>query len=762
MKLSLPFFKKKKKTQYFLALLLRDAKSGAVIFEEIDGAIRPVGKNEEYFKTDIEDAPIEELLEVLDKTISKAEEALPPNVETQKTVFGVKQDWVEESKIKKDYLVKLKKISDEFGLIPIGFLVIQEAIVHLIQKEEGAPVSAILVENDNKNLTVSLIRAGRIAETRFTQIEESAAKSVDKLLHHFDYEVLPSRIIILDDKESEELAQEFITHSWSKNLSFLHVPQISVLTKGFDARSVLFGAAQQMGFDVLGNTEGKIKNEEKKTKNEKAEEVKTTEKTEEELENKEETKEEGKISFNDFGFVEGEDIAKVEEKEQEEEKLESYKTEETEEKPQNSENAIAIQIKNENTNLVNTKSSKNYMKTFSKISQKMISIIPKSVVKLKINGGKLVFISPLIILVLIGIFLLYIFNLKATIVVNVKPKPIEHNQDITFLIDKPSDFSKNIVQGKTITVTEDGELSAKSTGTKEIGDKAKGSVTIYARFTEDKTFPKGTAITSSNNLDFILDSSVTIASSSADASSPAVTAKVSVTAKDIGKEFNLPSGTKFTFESFSSTTIVAKNDSAFSGGSKKEITVVSKNDIQKLDQDLPKKLEEKSRNDLNKKLTPDMLLLPGILSSDFIKKNYDKKEGEESPIITLKATVEFQGISYQKNNLDDFSKKLLKSDVQDLVFTENGIKYSMRDIKQKNDNEILAKLYAKAFLMPKLDNKKLTQELKGKSFDEANDLLSKIPQVSDVSVNLSPNLPLLPKILPQRSENISIVVKSNE
>ena len=63
-----------------------------------------------------------------------------------KTIFGVKGSWVDESKINPEKLAKLKKISDELGLIPIGFLVIFEAIAFLLEKEEGAPVTTILAE----------------------------------------------------------------------------------------------------------------------------------------------------------------------------------------------------------------------------------------------------------------------------------------------------------------------------------------------------------------------------------------------------------------------------------------------------------------------------------------------------------------------------------------------------------------------------------------------------------------------------------------
>src|SRR3989344_7904771 len=168
----LPFLEKKESREYFLALVLRNEKVNAVFFEESLGKVSVLGKHSEYFENSIEQVSLEELLGILDKAISTAEQSLPENVETVKTIFGVKGSWVEDNKIKKDYLLKLKRISDELGLVPIGFLVAFEAIVHLLQKEEGAPVTAILVETGEKYVSVAHIKAGKIIESKTSEIIE--------------------------------------------------------------------------------------------------------------------------------------------------------------------------------------------------------------------------------------------------------------------------------------------------------------------------------------------------------------------------------------------------------------------------------------------------------------------------------------------------------------------------------------------------------------------------------------------------------------
>src|SRR3989344_1181733 len=248
---ALPFLDKKEKPDYFLSLILRNEKAKAVIFEKIGNSLKYVNDAEEEFDNTIEDASTEEFLNVLDKIITTAESALPQNIETHKTLFALKQSWVEDSKIKKEYLEKLKKAGDELSLEPIGFLVFSESIINLIQKEEGVPVSAVLVEFGKKFLTVTLVRNGKILEVRSSEIHESASYTVDTLLKHFQTpEVLPSRIVLLETEE-EGLTQEFISHSWSKSLPFLHLPQILSLPEESDVKAVLLGASTQMGTSLV-------------------------------------------------------------------------------------------------------------------------------------------------------------------------------------------------------------------------------------------------------------------------------------------------------------------------------------------------------------------------------------------------------------------------------------------------------------------------------------------------------------------------------
>ncbi|HLD01828.1 MAG TPA: hypothetical protein VJC10_03035, partial [Patescibacteria group bacterium] len=61
-----------------------------------------------------------------------------------------------------------------------------------------------------------------------------------------------------------------------------------------------------------------------------------------------------------------------------------------------------------------------------------------------------------------------------------------------------------------------------------------------------------------------------------------------------------------------------------------------------------------------------------------------------------------------------------------------------------------------------LDQNSIISELSGKSFDEARNHLKSLSQVVDATITLSPNIPFLPQILPQRAQNIKLVITTNE
>lgn len=791
---TLPFLEKKEKPEYFLALILRNEKANAVIFEQVAGKLRIAAEHEEPFEDSVEMATTEDFLNVLDKAISGAEEALPANVETEKTIFGLKGNWIEDNKIKQQYLDKLKHACKELVLTPIGFLVLNEAIITLIQKDEGAPITALLAEIGKKHITVSFVKAGRILESKSSEIHQSASYTVDTLLKHFESpEILPSRLIVFDATDS--LVQEFISHQWSKSLSFLHLPQIVNLSLDFDANAMLFGAAGQMGLGVIqGFSNKKTLGEEIPEFGPKEFSAATIERTmpKEEIVTEQVIKDapqtennieqlDNAVASEFFGFVTNEDIAKTPILPKEEEK----KLSEATRQPARQESAsggreikeeVAVEeieqipeniMLTEEEQLIPVKTMMVWPKLKS-VFGKILNIGKKSPLKklpvfslMNFKGRKVIFIPVIIVVLLILGFFLFIFDSSATVTLSVKPDISEKNQSVSFSTTSPTDVKNNIIAAEFVSISEDGTTETGATGTKAIGDKAKGTVTIFSQLSDSQTLSKGTVIKSPNGLSFTLDSSVTVnsvGSHSADQAVTPSTVNASVTAGDIGKEGNLPSGTKFTVAGFTTSDLVAKNDNPFSGGTSKSITVVSKDDVAKLLADLPKKLEDKAKNDITGKLSGDKTMLPNFVSETVSKKDFDKNVGDEASKVTLTGTVTYQAVSYNKNDNITLALNLFNS--KDITINKDNLNVVVKDIKAR-DKEVAANLNIQALLLPKIDDGTLTKQIAGKSSAKAESLLSGLTHVSGVTISISPSLPFVPKNLPRNSKNIKIVIKLN-
>lgn len=777
MKLPIKFLDKKGKAEYYLALVLQNEKVISIVFEKEEESIRFISSDEEFFKETIEDATDNEFLDVLDKVITTAETALPNDIETHKTLFGLKDNWIEEDKIKKEYRDKLKLASDELALEPIGFMAFSESLINLLQKEEGAPVTAILVNVGKKYLTLYWVRAGKILETKSSEIHESVSYTTDSLMKHFQTGGnLPTKIVIFDSDE-DELTQEFIGHQWSKSLSFLHIPQIQTLPEDSAAKAMLLGAATQMRsnliLDLNKNLDDQQLNQEttKQKTEELAEEKETNGDNDLQAENEENEKEEDAFEIGDeepkvieqdnnaaefFGFVEGVDVVKQA----------PAKAEEVISAPQ--------EIIQENFEEIPEVLKQEEEKTITPavggvlVAERLKLFVAKLLnfaKKIKINSGilnkangknKLLLIIPAILFIILLIILyFYIFRTTVQVTVFVNPKQDQKQSDITF--STSTDIANKTLAFESVSVTEDGSITTQATGKTYQGDKAKGTVTVFNNGNSTLNLSSGTKITSSNNLDYTLDNSVNVASASGDifSGTKAGTANVNVTASDIGQDYNLPSGTKFSIGS--NSDIAAKNDNAFSGGTKKAITVVSSDDLNKLLSDLPKNLEQKARDDLKSKAVNDKTIISQFISEDVTNKNFDKKAGDQSSTVTLKGTVDFEAISYANQDMTNFANTLFPDNEK--VVSEN-LTVDASNIKQQKNGDITANLTINAKLMPKVDIDALRKQLAGEPKLKANNTLSNIDQAENVEINFNPNIPLLPQNMPGDYQKIFINITS--
>ncbi len=371
--------------------------------------------------------------------------------------------------------------------------------------------------------------------------------------------------------------------------------------------------------------------------------------------------------------------------------------------------------------------------------KKILAKIPKfSRPNFKLPKTGLVII-PVIAALLIGLVVFFYFVPKTSVFIHVTPKPFRQELMAT-------------ISGQFVDVSEIGTKKGVATGQKLVGDKAHGSVTIYGAGSA-RTFSAGTTITSPDGLKFVLDQSATVASAS-DFLSPSTTT-VTATAFDIGDKYNLPQS-KFTFSATSS--YLAKNDSAFSGGTSHQATVVTKSDQDRLFATLSAELSSKAQNDLNGKLESNQTLLPNAITSVVSAKKFSKDVDMEADTVSLDLTLDFKGITVSKDDLisrflDKYSSDIADGYKLDSASAQPEIKSAKLD---KSGNAVLdVTLDAKS--LPTINSVDLIKSLAGKSYADATKLI--LSQNGTASVVFDTKFKFLP--LPWKPGNITLEVVSD-
>lgn len=665
--------------EYFISAAIEEGSIQITLWNASDGSANIVSVSNPVSYDDDET-----MVRGADEGLSSCIQNLPENAsEPSKTVFGVPSYWVADGQIQKQYLDKIRLICNKLSLSPSGFVVLPEAIAHYKKSEEGTPLTGILIGIYKQSIDVSLFKLGNLSGTVNVARSVNIVDDVVEGLARFDEkDNLPSQLMLYDSKhhDLEDLKQELIKADWN-NLN----PGIKFLHT--PSVEIFSENLKMAAISLAGGVEiahlGKVKLP--SSKEEKKESVVSDIKIPEEN---------NFIDAGKLGFSIGKD-----------------QNETLAAKPK-----IKLKIPN-------------------------FSILNKFRSKFKENTLFIIAVSSLV-LIIIG-FIAFWFIPKADVTIIVSPVKIDEKKQIKF--DPKADgvdLSKLVVPVKEISTQVTADKTKSSSGTKIIGNPAKGSVTFY-NVGGETTIPQGTVLTSSN-LTFSLDSDVQIASA-AGVASPA-TAKGNITAQALGADSNLASGSIFSVGNFSSNLIQAKNDSDLSGGSSQEVTAVSSDDIDSLKKDLLSELTNTGKDNLKQNLTVGDIIIDNSVIATASSVNSDHDPGEEASTVKVTVTAKVTALSVSKEDMAKVAQALFKDKIKPgLVMENDQIDY----IFDPNDVEF------KINLLPSIDTQKLANELAGKSVASARSMLSSLQGYKDAQFVITPSISFL-QILPHMPKNISI------
>lgn len=354
----------------------------------------------------------------------------------------------------------------------------------------------------------------------------------------------------------------------------------------------------------------------------------------------------------------------------------------------------------------------------------------------------------------------YLFLPKAEVKIFVEPKIVEKDTQVTADPNqKEVNEDAKIIPGQIVDTDISGSAKDSASGKKQIGDPAKGTVVIYNKTSESKVISKGAILTSANGLKFTLDISVSIASQSA-ADSGITYGKVNatITASAVGADGNLPSNSELTVGNLSSSQVSAKAEGNFSGGTSKEVTVVSDVDQKRLLASLTSNLRKQAQQKLQEKL-PKMKILEEALLEEIIKKSFNKNINDQASEFSLNLTVKYKGTAFEDKDLKLIVSKLVTTQVPE------GFQLNLEDTetqadvsKLEKDGKLIFLARFKAKLLPKIDTDKVKNQIKGKSVAKAVNIMKAMENILGSEIKISPALPPILQRLPMLSKNIKIEV----
>ncbi len=716
---NLPFFNKKKSDDYLVSLIFKPKNIIATLLKNTNEKIDIVSTKS--VSLNLSSANTEEMTAACDEAISSIELSLNENENVERTIFSVPHYWAEDdSSIKKERLLQLKKLSVELALKPMGFIISIEAIIKHLQDKDGVPLSAILVEEAQDRVYLYLIKRGNILEIQSGVIDGMIEHAIEKTLKKVEnFEKLPTKMILLHHNDIASRQQELLSYQWSSDLPFLHLPQISILEKGFENEAIVDAIASQLH---IGVGDSKVEGNEI-------------------IENDASSVDEKES----FGFVKEEDII---------EREGEYAHEVREQVLHGGEEREDKKEDEEKKSIESTTGILAFISSFPESIMGFLKIPTKPSSKLK--TFLIPILAVLIFIALTGLY--YILFLKAEVVVFLAGDELSDEVIVSLSEDDTTSFESKILHINTIEQEVSGSVVANATGTEEVGDEATGEVTILSSVDNDTIIEAGTVLTSSNGLKFSLDDDVEIASSSGVSDIKRV--RVGVTAEEFGKEYNLPSATKFSVAGFSNSSIEAENETAFAGGSKEEKTIVAERDVLGLEEKVLSELFDQAVSNARERLGDDEEIISVLLDASIEEENYSASVGDEAKSVKLEATVLYTLGVYRKEEAKKFIDDARGEDFPEgLEISEEDSDIRLIEIEE-DEGEITGTLSYEVLYKPDVQLDNLAEQISGKSVDSAIELIEQQEVISDVTIILPNKLPLLPSILPLRSSQIEITLES--
>ncbi len=337
---------------------------------------------------------------------------------------------------------------------------------------------------------------------------------------------------------------------------------------------------------------------------------------------------------------------------------------------------------------------------------------------------------------------------RATIVLGVAAEPL--TKTVTVTVDNnihESDEATAHIPGQKLQAEQEILQTFPATGTKDVGTKAAGTVTLSNRLGDAVTLDTGSTLVR-GDVSFVTTAAATVHAATATVDSlgnPVVTpgtATVAIEAASPGEAGNVVAGS-FVITSLSGTKrerVSASNSQALAGGESRSVTVMAEDDVAKAGQQL---LEQKSAElkDQLAKQAEGLTVLGPTVQVDLTNTGSDQAPGDELGEFTFKGTLRARTIGFAATHYQAMVVALVGQSVpsgKELVVTNEDSVETLVKATDYDQGFLTLEGTMRTEVVQTVDKEALKALVAGKTALEAEAILKEQTGIRAASVTLRP------------------------
>ena len=370
------------------------------------------------------------------------------------------------------------------------------------------------------------------------------------------------------------------------------------------------------------------------------------------------------------------------------------------------------------------------------------------------NHKKTTIIGAICMVLLTGFLVwAFVFAPKVDITVAIKTESKNFSEGITLMEDPAKEkAAEGIFYLEQRKYDSTQEVSFQATGTKNLGEKARGELIVYTYFKDSGTvaIPAGSIFTI-NGLNFTSDANVTLSwpgpekdvdleqcenntKGSAMQYGCLISGKVTVTASNGGTQYNVGKSDSWT----TTANVLVRSETPMTGGTDNTMTVVQQSDVNAAQAQITASKEAENKKSLYETIGDDEYIIESTFTQTTSAAQVTPGVDEEvkagvTPSLKVTTTASVYIIS--KTKLEEFIRKKAALEEGQKIYQINNI---YLESLVRTDGGYTARLKAQYYVGANLTDDDVVKESMGKGLGEVKTILkSKSSSITDVEVKAS-------------------------